>query len=277
MSSLISRSRLFFQDETPHSLGRLTLAGMLKNSSGTGARQMRVLGRYALVFLVEGQGIYRDARGFKSEVEAGDALLISPELAHAYGPQPRGLWSEIYLVFDGPIFDCWRLSGALDPTRPVHHAGEIEKWFTALRQLLEAPRPVNENEHLRQLAQFQEILAQMLELQAAPQENDWLHKARGVLDGDLSRPLDPNKLAQTAGMSYETFRKKWTLETGVSPARYRAQKRIEAAKILLARPEMTGGTIARSLCFRDEFHFSKRFKQLTGSAPREFKKTKAEE
>src|SRR4051812_49006260 len=111
MPSLISQTELFFQDETPRPLGRLTLAGAIqKVSGGVGdmSRQMRVFGRYAIVLVVDGQGSYRDALGTKREINAGDAILIFPELAHSYGPRVGQHWDEIYFCFDGPIFDLWR-------------------------------------------------------------------------------------------------------------------------------------------------------------------------
>jgi transcriptional regulator GlxA family with amidase domain len=61
-------------------------------------------------------------------------------------------------------------------------------------------------------------------------------------------------------MSYESFRKQFVHEVGVSPSRYRAEKRIDAGCDLLQHTRMMNGQIAESLDFRDPFHFSKRFK-----------------
>jgi len=41
---------------------------------------------------------------------------------------------------------------------------------------------------------------------------------------------------------------------------------------MLQQPGSTTRTIAASLGFSDEFHFSRRFKQITGISPREFRR-----
>lgn len=86
-------------------LGRITLAGFIRNGRGIPTRPLRVLGSYAIVYLVDGGGRFRDANGLSLAVEPGDLLLIFPELGHSYGPVGRSHWSELYLVFDGPVFD----------------------------------------------------------------------------------------------------------------------------------------------------------------------------
>ena len=62
-----------------------------------------------------------------------------------------------------------------------------------------------------------------------------------------------------------------TRRAGVSPLQFRARKRLEAARVLLQRGEMTGATIARNLGYNDEAHFSKAFKRATGCSPRAWK------
>jgi hypothetical protein len=84
------QSRRLLESATGSELGRVTLAGTIRNSTGLPGRQMRVLGSYAIVYLLNGGGRYEDARGCRKEVRAGDMILLFPELAHHYGPPPGG-------------------------------------------------------------------------------------------------------------------------------------------------------------------------------------------
>lgn len=271
----IEASRTFFADESPQRGGRLCLAGMGKGSAGVGP-QMRVYGRFAIVLLLHGRGIYHDARGTRREVLAGDAILVLPELPHIYGPRPSkargGQWDEIYVCFDGPLFDLWRREGLIDDSLLVRSVADPYALFERLRHLCERPRPQNALENSAHLRELLAILAEVF----PPRENRhteplWLAKARSVLESNLDQTLGGREAARSANMGYEAFRRAWTREVGVSPNRYRDQKRLGAAQILLAQGALTQSQIARSLGWRDEAHLSRRFRELVGMSVREWK------
>ena len=101
------QSRLLIKHSLDSPLGRASLAGSARHSAGVPFASMRILGSYALVYVVGGSGRYADARGVEQKVAAGDLITVFPEIAHAYGPGPREHWDETYIVFDGPVFDLW--------------------------------------------------------------------------------------------------------------------------------------------------------------------------
>lgn len=250
------------------------MAGEIAKSSGTPGRGMRVFGSYALVYLVEGRGRYRDARGVNARVKSGDTILVFPELPHRYGPGRGEEWEEIYLCFAGPLFETWRREGIVDPRRPLHHAEPVDEWLGRLRAIAEFPRPATMAEHLDQLGQLTSVLSGLVAPPPLPSggEPEWIQQARGLLSSNLDGEVNWAAVAEQVGMTYESFRKLFAAQTGVPPAKYRAQCRIDAAKVLLEREELTQAAIARSLGFHDEFHFSKRFKEMVGVAPREWRK-----
>lgn len=234
---------------------------------------MRVFGSYAIVYLVAGSGFYRDGRGVQAKVSPGDAILIFPEIPHRYGPGRGEDWEEIYLCFNGPLFQTWREEGVMDPARPIHHAAPIDVWYPRLRAMAEEPRPSTPMEHLDQLGRLTSLLAGLVSPPAEPEnEPHWLSEAKGLLASNLEAELDWESVAKTLGMTYENFRKSFAAAVGEPPARYRSQRRMEAAKSLLFRNELTQAAIANSLGFHDEFHFSKRFKEMVGVSPREWRK-----
>ncbi len=273
---LIQTSRTFFADETPRAGGRLTLAGTGSHSIGVGPHPMRVYGRFAVVLMMHGRGFYADARGAKREVGAGDAILVLPELPHAYGPRPSaargGVWDELYLCFDGPLFELWRREGLLDDTDLVRAAPDPRAMFARLLALCEAPRPANAAQNGAQLRELLAILAELFPPRdAITHEPAWMGRARSLLDSNLDQNLGGREAASAAQMSYSAFRRAWTAHVGLSPARYRDEKRLVAAEILLAQSTMTQAQIARSLGWRDEAHLSRRFRQLRGQSVRQWK------
>jgi AraC-like DNA-binding protein len=236
---------------------------------------MRVLGSYTIVLLLEGSGNYRDARGYERSIQPGDLIIIFPELGHHYGPGPGERWTEFYVMFDGPAFDLWRRAGLLDATQPVHALGPAEHWLDQLEATLQ-PAALTPGGRMHELSRFFTVLTDKQThagpLQDRPPEPDWLSQACARLAADLDQPLDPASVAQAVGLPYETFRKRFQRATGVSPARFRSIRRIDAACVLLYSPTQTISAIAQKLGFSDEYHFSRRFKQITGLAPREFRR-----
>jgi AraC-like DNA-binding protein len=268
-------TQLLFRNDMRTPLGRLTTAGFIRDSAGAGGTVLRVLGSYAIVYLLEGSGRYQDANGCDQRVQAGDLLLIFPELGHRYGPGEGERWSEFYLVFDGPVFDMWRQAGLLNPAQPIQRLEPVDDWLARLEGSLRAPRPLTVAGRMSEISRFLSLLTDILapnSLEPAVAEPTWLARACTLLEAELTHEIDIHAVAGAVGLAYETFRKRFRQHIGVSPARFRAIRRIDAACAMLQQPGLTIRAIAASLGFSDEFHFSRRFKQINGLSPREFRR-----
>jgi len=256
-------------------LGQVTLAGFIRNGQGIPRRPLRILGSYAVVYVVDGGGRYEDATGLELAVAKGDLLVIFPDLGHTYGPAGGLPWTELYLVFDGPVFDLWRAAGLLDPRKPLLHLEPVEHWAVRWESVLGAPRQPGFAPSLLEVCRLQEVLGEALLGSARggvrDEETAWLGRACALLESDLDRDLDLHDLARQLHMSYDGFRKRFRRQTGVPPARYRGARIIDRACELIDQGRLTDRQIAEQLGFCDEFYFSRRFKQVTGRSPRQFR------
>jgi AraC-like DNA-binding protein len=268
-------SRLLFSDASECTAGRLIAAGELHHEHFGGLRKMRVLGSYALICLTEGSGYYRDANGISQDVTKGDVVFIFPEIAHRYGPRRGEIWSEIYVVFDGVIFDELRKSTFRGDHKPVLKSPA--SFAERLGQLLEMARPINSVQRTMEIGHFLTLLGELLEYNFSDTSkstftDNWLAEAKRALEANLEQVIDWENLSRKCGMSYESFRKKFRESTGIAPARYRDERRIEAAcGMLIQHPQLTLRAMAHSLGFCDEYNFSKRFKQMKGVSPKQFR------
>ena len=142
--------------------GELRLAGALQNVTGLNPDAMRVLGNFALIYLVAVDGYYCDANGVDRDLTSGDVVLIFPDVAHAYGPKRGGAWDQIYVVFDGPQFEFWRRCGLISPGRPVWHVEPVDYWRRRLEEIFTAEPPHGEAAALRAMGRFLQLMTDML-------------------------------------------------------------------------------------------------------------------
>ncbi|MBC8137222.1 MAG: helix-turn-helix domain-containing protein [Fibrella sp.] len=278
--------KLLLSGEVRTPLGAFLLSGDITGGTGTAptTRAWRVYGSYAVMYVSAGSGEYRDANGVHERLVAGSVVTVFPEQPHWYGPPKGKTWSEIYLTFEGTQFDLWRSAGLLDVSRPVAQvSGEWEMRLRSFVAEIATPHRTFA-ERLRHFSIFGSILADLLPRNLTPPEAskvlgispsvDWLVHARALLTSASAESLELESIARTLNISYETFRKRFQRETGISPAQFRLQQRIESAKRLLTySPRMTNRQVAASLGFADEYHFSKRFTEIAGITPRAFRRT----
>ncbi len=271
------RARPWLESPLATPAGGLQLAGALENNEGIDSKVMRVLGSYALIYILAADGYYADGRGTRRELGAGDVVLIFPDVAQAYGPKPGTPWRHLYFVFAGPQFDLWRRRGLLDPPRPVWRAEPVDFWA---RRLEEAVAP--EENHgpaaaLRALGRWLDVLAALLAVRDAdaqePADGGWLAESQRLLGAPDARGWPkPQQVARTVGLNYENFRKQFAARAGVSPGQFQKRKRIDRARSAIYQGDRTLKQLAEELEFSDAFHFSKAFKQVTGTTPSEFRR-----
>jgi ABC-type sugar transport system ATPase subunit len=107
--------------------------------------------------------------------------------------------------------------------------------------------------------------------------NDPIFRARLLIENNCSEPmLNYQALAQSLDMSYESFRRRFKHEIGLSPNRYFLKMKIDLAKELLSRTGMSVKKIAERVGVPDPYHFSKLFKEKEKCAPVEFRKRNRE-
>lgn len=249
----------------------MCLAGYIRANRGLSLVNLRTFGKYALVYLLEGSGRMRVDGQPIARVCAGDLLFIYPEIPHGYGPGPGEKWSEFYVVFQGAAFDLWRRHGLLNPEQPIRHLPRISRWLPQLKAVADPRLPETRQGMLQRVCRLQKFLCDILEAEKSETEQPpWMEEATRRL---MESPGIPAlQIARSMGMAYETFRKNFKEHSGYSPERYRAVRLIEQARVLMTERNLSNKEIAEILGFYDEFHFSRRFRQITRQSTREFRR-----
>ena len=92
-----------------------------------------------------------------------------------------------------------------------------------------------------------------------------------LIESDLAEDLSLKVLAHAAGLSEYHFLRMFKQSTGLTPHQYVISQRIERAKELLQKTQMTITEIAYLLGFSTPAHFTHHFRRKTGITPREMR------
>src|SRR5579859_1808191 len=98
-----------------------------------------------------------------------------------------------------------------------------------------------------------------------------LRRARDTMDRDYAAPLDVPALARAAFMSTGHFARSFRAAFGESPYSYLMTRRIERAKALLRRGDLTVTEVCFEVGCTSLGSFSSRFTELVGESPSSYR------
>ncbi len=99
-----------------------------------------------------------------------------------------------------------------------------------------------------------------------------LRRARDLIDREYARPLDVAQLARAALMSQAHFSRQFRSAYGETPYAYLMTRRIERAKLLLRRGDMSVTEACMAVGCRSLGSFSASFTRLVGETPTAYRR-----
>lgn len=271
MARISVDDEVFFLSSPVTPIGALHSAAAFRGSAGVGREGWRVYGSYALVVVVRGRGVYRDARGLSEPIAQGQAIVVFPELPHAYHAVGAPAWDEMYVAFSGPQFDLLRQAGVLDwdyPVLPELPAPGLERLVAFCRR----PRAFTPQAAVSEVLEFAALLSELCAARVRTRPLTWAERAKSELEERLGSREAVREAAAAMDLSFEGFRKRFRREAGISPQRHVAEHRLLAARALLTESQIPLRTLAESLGFSDEYHLSKAFRARFGEPPGRYRK-----
>jgi AraC-like DNA-binding protein len=100
-----------------------------------------------------------------------------------------------------------------------------------------------------------------------PEDLAHLRRAKDLIDREYARPLDVPAMAQAALMSAAHFARQFRAAYGESPYSYLMTRRIERAKALLRRGDLSVTEVCMEVGCTSLGSFSSRFTELVGESP----------
>jgi len=235
----------------------------------------RILNEYQLLYNPEGEGWFQSDHCSKTRLKPGDMFLLFPGEWHTY--YPNGGWKSHWIGFKGKNIDDRVKAGFLGPEKPIYHVGYSAVIEMLYKHAYEAA--------LIEAAYSQQLMAGLvnhligmmyslernIEFGKNQPQVDMINRARLRIRESLESELTIQQIAEELGVSYSNFRKLFKEYTGLSPATYQQDLRLQRAKELLSTTDYSIKEIAYRLNFESPDYFSAKFKAKIGCKPSDIK------
>jgi AraC-like DNA-binding protein len=236
----------------------------------------RRLSEYQIIYITKGEGTFESEITGQKKINAGDLFILFPNIWHRFKPNKNTGWDEYWVGFDGDLINHYRTKEFLNPDNPVITIGLQEDFaenYLKIIQLIKGEKP-----GFQYIASgiLMQILGQLFATKKYQSfegkiiENQ-IRQAKIMIMENFNSVISQEAIAKNIGIGYSLYRKKFKEYTGVSPAQYQIQLRINKAKDLLITTHESFKELVHELGFESPDYFFRLFKQKTGFTPSEFR------
>ncbi len=222
---------------------------------------------YGLTHLLEGTGWYWTPNGKRKYLTRGDGILSAPGTIHDYSSSDND-YIEDSICFTGPVADQLYASGII--SNGIMAIG-VSRRLLPIFELAEDPScdsQIKANFALQKL-----LIDCYFEAKTITKASDYPQLTILIeqIQQEPGRWWNTMEMAQLCKLSENQFRVIFKRRTGMSPKQYIDQVKMKYASEQLSSSSRSVAGIATELGYRDPYHFSRRFKTITGMAPEHYR------
>lgn len=230
--------------------------------------------QYILIYCVSGKGWYT-LFNKTYHVSANQFFIIPAGIGHQYGADMENPWSIYWVHFTGKVAEFYYklLMGPKTqaPALAIANATRL-MLFEDILQHLEL---MNNNDNIIYsnscLYAFLSTF-QVTEMKISINENDLVQQCIGYMKQNLHKSLRLEELSKAVNLSASHLSAIFRSRMKYSPIHLFTSFKMQKACQLLMDGQLNIKTIAHSLGYDDQYHFSRVFKNTIGVSPKKFKK-----
>ncbi len=230
---------------------------------------------HELILCLRGRGFVR-VHGRRHPVSAGEFVWVNCHRAHEHGAEKVDPWEVLWIRVEGPGLAkmCPILSVQASPVFTDFNRRVAEPLYHEIFRLMESDSPDSAPRIHAAVAKLIALAFIARKSQGGTHEQEIpavLGKAVQHMKLFYFERHTVAALAARSGMSASHFSRMFKGAFGTSPIDWLRRERISQAKRRLVETDDAVKEIAEQVGYRDRFFFSKDFRRLTGSTPREFR------
>jgi AraC-like DNA-binding protein len=230
-------------------------------------RPQRYFEYYSLSHLIKGQGKLWIPDSPEKRIEPGDCIIMPPYEIHRYGAA-EDLYCEDHVCFTGPIADQLLDCGIIK--KGLMNFGKVRR----LLPIIEAASCPSVDLQFEANLRLQRLLLDLYleNRNTRYSQNDMMDNLLKELKKNINHWWTISEMSEYCQVGDDLLRKLFLKHTGMLPKQYLDRLRMRMASTMLTERKQTIKEIAELLGYRDRFHFSRRFKAITGLSPQNYRK-----
>ncbi|MBQ7010822.1 MAG: AraC family transcriptional regulator [Clostridia bacterium] len=233
---------------------------------------------YIFEYVVDGKG-YIECDGKMFRVGAGDVYFLNRMHEHKYYADKKDPFKKLWLNISGTMMDDMvKLFGIKDGV--VVAREECESVFREAHSLLAAMKDGDPAETNRKIAVLIFDLFSRLSRGSFHTESSYKYglpyRVQRYIDKNIYNGISTDGLSAKFYFSKAYIARVFRKKFGITPKQYISERRVAAAKHLLASSEYSIAQIADRLSYTDSKHFANVFREYVGISPSEYRRNNTE-
>jgi len=234
---------------------------------------------YILHYVHRGCGVFRTTEKVY-ELQAGQGFVIFPETLVHYSADQADPWTYSWIGFTGLNAKSLLQRARIHASHPVFtelSANSLGGFYRDLKAA-EGQRGSDVISH----SILYRVLADLIRCCPEPEDGQktrhsregYIRKAIEYIESSYSQKMSVLDIARSVGLDRTYLSGLFKEQYGVSLQSFLLEYRMNRAADLLRNPELSVSDVSRSVGYNDPFLFSKMFKKVIGSSPREYRETR---
>jgi len=235
----------------------------------------RVSNEFKLVYITRGSGYVHFEGHEEIEIHKGHILLILPNQKYKYYHIKETEWKEHFIRFEADMVYDVLIKSFFYNGNQVVDVGFNEELVKIFQRSIDVIKSGLKSSQVYLSGMLLHILGLIISESKnraiAKRESQLIEQAKTIMIENVFVELNLQDITSRLNISYSLFRKKFKEYTGLAPAKYFNELRLNKAKQLLVETNYLTKEISFMLQYGSTDHFATVFKKATGITPKEFR------
>lgn len=230
---------------------------------------------YQMFYTISGKG-WLDYRGNYQHILPGTLMCINLQQRHGMGAVPGHIWEHYWVIFDGKGFE--EVYNSFFLRKNIYEVKNADIVYNLYKELLDLKKADYPFFDFKSMSGILQIVSQILPSDAYQSQSESdihyvaVKKAILYIKENYMQNIDLNDLSNYSGYSRYHLSRLFKMHTGFSPNDYIIKTRLECAKDLLLKNNLSLQVVSEYSGFHSVNYFIKTFKEWEGITPARYRK-----